>query len=239
MSFSALKHYFNHTISTRFLKVLLLIDVMFVVGHLIVVTLFQSEPSTLLLDAKGLGYPELFQYVKYSLVIAFSTYIVFAKKRYSYLPFIGLFIVLLLDDVFQIHSKASYFFAYRLKLHTLFGLKAVMYGQLVYIILLGSLSIILFRLFYRRTTINTKKTFTDIFILLVLFLFFGVGIDIIHQLFLNTPKIGSLLTILEEGGEMISLSVLVWYFFFLMFKVDEKRNFLKDCILIKCCLKLN
>ncbi|WP_282132724.1 hypothetical protein [Cellulophaga baltica] len=225
MSFSALKHYFNHSISTRFLKVLLLIDVMFIVGHLIVVTLFQSEPSSLLLDAEGLGYPELFQYVKYSLVIAFSTYIVFAKKRYSYIPFIGLFIVLLLDDVFQIHSKASYFFAYRLKLHTLFGLKAVMYGQLVYILLLGSLSIILFWLFYRRANRSTKKAFIDIFMLFVLFLFFGVGIDIVHQLFTNTPKIGSLLTILEEGGEMISLSILIWYFSFLVFDIYQKKEF--------------
>ncbi|MBO0590865.1 hypothetical protein I2486_05535 [Cellulophaga sp. E16_2] len=222
MSFPILKHYFNQTIATRFLKMLLFVDIIFIVGHLVIVTLFNSEPNTLLLDAEDLGFPELFQYLKYISVIAFSTYIVFSKKKYSYLPFIGLFTVLLLDDVFQIHSKASYIFAYRLKLHAVFGLKAIIYGQLLYVALLGSIGSIFFLLFYRRGSCSTKKIFKDIFILFVLFLFFGVGIDIVHQLFTNTPKIGSLLTILEEGGEMVSLSVLAWYFLFLTFTFDKK-----------------
>ncbi|WP_165750053.1 hypothetical protein [Cellulophaga sp. Z1A5H] len=239
MPFSVLKQYFDQAIATKFLKVLLLIDVVFIIGHLVIVTLFNSEPSTLLLDAKGLGYPELFQYLKYSTVIAFSTYIVFAKKRYSYVPFIGLFVVLLLDDVFQIHSKASYFFAYRLKLHAVFGFKAVMYGQLLYVALLGSIGSIFFMLFYRHGSCSTKKTYIDIFVLFVLFLFFGVGIDIVHQLFLNTPKIGALLTVLEEGGEMISLSLLVWYFSFLVFNTDNKKYFLKDYLTSRCRLNLN
>ncbi len=237
MSLSTFLSYFNQKKATRLFNFLLLGDLIFILCHIFVVVVLKSKPSVFLLDAENIGFPEAFQYLKYLLVIAFTVYLVFYKKLPVYLPYIPIFLLLLVDDIFQIHAKASFFIAYRLHLHALLGYTAIMFSQVIYTLLIGSISIFLISLFYKKTSTSNKKIFIDIYILLALFMFFGVGIDIIHKIFENTSKLSSILTLVEEGGEMITLSFISWYFCFISFKTDENTYFLKDCLTKKCSLK--
>ncbi|WP_405247881.1 hypothetical protein [Cellulophaga sp. Asnod2-G02] len=226
MSFSALKHYFNHTISTRFLKVLLLIDVMFILGHTLITVFHKDEFKGFLLDTQELGFPEYFQYIKYLMAIALTTYVII-KKQIEYWPFLCLFLFLFIDDVFQIHNRASWFFSSNLKLPSLF------FGKLIFLGIIGLLETLFISFFYRTASLETKSTYKDIFLLLILFFFFGIAIDLIHSFLLNTGKIAPFLTLIEEGGEMITLSILVWYFFVITLYKKKKTHFIHELLMNK------
>jgi hypothetical protein len=228
-----LRHSFNQKKTTNLLKYLLLFDLVFVLGHIMVVLFNKHEFKAFLLDTQELGYPEYFQYFKYIMVLAVTSYLVVIKKKFAYLPFIGLFLFLLIDDVFQIHGRASWFFMFRLKL------PAVLFGQLVYLALIGGIGAIVTYMFYRKANLATKNTFKDILLLLALFLFFGIGVDIIHSLLIHIGKIVPFLTLVEEGGEMITLSILVWYFYFLALCKTKNRIFLYELLLTKWHLKIH
>ena len=194
------------------LGVLLLVDILFILGHICTVLFWGLEPKALLLDAKGFGYPEGFQYLKYLGIMGVIAYLIVSKKRYAYLSLFLLFAFLLADDVLQLHRWASLFFIHLLDLYPLLGVNALSIGLLAYTASMGVLFIGLSVWHYITASESTRKSFLDIFVLLGVFLFFGVGVDLLHTFFEEHHRISLLLTLTEEGGEMLTLSILVWYF---------------------------
>lgn len=194
------------------LGVLLVVDVLFILGHICTVVLWNSEPKSLLLDANGFGYPESFQYIKYLGILGFLSVLLYRQKRYAYLPLFVLFALLLADDVLQLHRKASWFFVHLLNLHTLLGVKALSIGQLVFTATISLLTVAITLKHYLKASASVRKSLLDIFFLLAIFLFFGVGVDLLHTFFEEDTFIAFILTLIEEGGEMLTLSILVWYF---------------------------
>ena len=226
MAFAFLKKYFDQKKVTLLLKLFLSIDILFILGHVGIVLFWNAKPDTLLLDAKGLGYPELFQYFKYVIIMFFVGHLIFIKKEYVYMPFLVLFLILLIDDAYQIHSKASWFFVHLFNLHAVLGIRGFIFGQLIYAMVMGSFLFGFSSLFYLKASERIRHTFLDIFMLFTVFLFFGLGIDVVHNLLEHVYMVSPILTLIEEGGEMIALSVLAWYFCFLVLTPDKKRRFL-------------
>ncbi|MDV7140195.1 hypothetical protein R3X28_14985 [Maribacter sp. TH_r10] len=195
------------------LRVILLLDVLFILGHVYTEWVLGGAYDLFLLDAKGFGFPEGFQYVKYIGVIGIITYLMGRKKRFAYLPLLVLFGFLLVDDIFQLHNQARWLFVHLLHLHSLFGVKASNLGLLAYT---ATMVVFFFGLclwHYKSASEGTRKSFLDIFVLLGIFLFFAVGVDLVQSFFEGHRRIGFVLTVIEEGGEMVSLSFLVWYFY--------------------------
>lgn len=209
---------FKNKKTNTILWILISLDVLFILGHISLVLSEAKQPNSFLLDAEDWGYPELFQYVKYSTILGLVTYLIIGQKKYAYVPAIPLFVLLFIDDVFQLHYKAAWYFVYHLKITTVAGIKAVAIGQLLYYIGIGFGMFLFSLLFYKNATYQVKKAFAQIGILLVVFLFFGIGIDFLSVLLENyiPTIIKALLTVVEEGGEMISLSLLVWFFCYLL-----------------------
>ena len=219
------------------LGVLLIADILFILGHIFTVLFWGLEPKALLLDAKGFGYPEGFQYLKYLGVMGVIAYLIGRKKRYAYLPLFVLFVFLLADDVLQLHRKASWFFIHVFDLHTLLGIKASSMGLLAYT---GTMVLFFFGLsvwHYITASKSTRKSFLDISVLLGVFLFFGVGLDLLHTFFEEHHRISLLLSLTEEGGEMLSLSILVWYFCRLAVTPQGLQGNLWTSLFTKCKLR--
>ncbi|MET7030084.1 hypothetical protein [Sediminicola luteus] len=80
-------------------------------------------------------------------------------------------------------------------------------------------------LFYLKGSAHFRKTFIDIFMLISVFLFFGIGVDILHNQLEEVYLVSDILVLIEEGGEMIALSLLVWYFYFLVLESNGDRKF--------------
>lgn len=219
---------------TRLLGLLILADIIFIIGHGAVVFFFESEPNNFLLDAQGFGYPELFQYVKYIVIQLFLGNLLIVKKKYTLIPFLPLFFVLLIDDMYQLHSKAGWLVVHLLNLKSVMGIKALIFGQLTFISLAGIVFLSFSFLFYRKSSESIKRIFVDIFMLLAVFLFFGIAIDIVNQQFEQVYVVSSVLTVIEEGGEMIALSLLVWYFCFLVLESNQKNQLLQPFLFRDC-----
>ncbi len=195
------------------LRGLLLLDFLFILGHLYTLLFLDGAYDALLLDAKGFGYPEGFQYLKYLGIMGIITYLIVRKKRYAYLPLMVLFAFLLVDDILQLHRWGSMFFRHVFKLPSIVGLSASSLGLLIYTAIMALFFLGLCLWHYKSASEGTRKSFLDIFMLLGIFLFFGVGVDLVQGFFEGRHRIGFVLTLMEEGGEMLALSLLVWYFY--------------------------
>ncbi|WP_282054696.1 hypothetical protein [Maribacter luteus] len=217
---------FDRKRSTLLLKILLLADLLFIAGHVCIPLYLGYKPDRILLDAKWLGFPELFQYVKYALLIYFAIRLVSQKREFAYVPFVVLFLFLFADDAFQIHNRVSAFFAQGLNFSGIMGLRPYVIGQLMFVVVFGSVVAAFFSYFFLRAPSYIKRTFIDIFLGVALFLFFGIGVDIVHSQLDGIRLLSPLLTLIEEGGEMLTLSLLVWYFYFLVLKKGQMGPFL-------------
>ncbi|GAL67505.1 hypothetical protein JCM19301_478 [Jejuia pallidilutea] len=60
------------------MRVLLIVDLLFIVIHILIAKFNNFNPDSLLLDAKGFGYPECFQYLKYLVIMGIVAYLFFS-----------------------------------------------------------------------------------------------------------------------------------------------------------------
>ncbi|MFS4482683.1 hypothetical protein ACKGJY_06675 [Hyunsoonleella sp. 2307UL5-6] len=144
--------------------------------------------------------------------MSLTIYLYQLKKWNLYKLLFVLFSCFLIDDVFQLHQFASGFISNILKLNFKFNDMALGVGQLIYALIIVLLLLGASLWYYKLSSVLTQKAFLNIFLLLSFFLFFGVGVDVLHAFFKAQGQVSTVLTIIEEGGEMLTLSILVWYF---------------------------
>ena len=113
------------------------------------------------------------------------------------------------------------------------GVSELVFGQLIYIWVMGIFVVAFSSWFFFRVSERVRKTFVDIFMLVALFLFFGIGVDILHGQLEEDYLLSSIFPLIEEGGEMIALSLLVWYFCFLILESNGDRKFLHKYLIPK------
>ena len=223
-------NYFKKNFSIRKTNLLLLIlvamDIIFVLGHALVIYLIfrrvefdWSISNMLRVDYDG-GYPEIFQYLKYILIIIAIIYIMYQKKEYNYLSWLLLFILLFFDDALRFHEYFGGLVSERFNYKPMFGLGTQDLGELTYVALFGPLVLLVLFLGYRNGNEKYKKTNLDLVLLFSLFLFFGIVIDMLHVLFNDNRYTKLIMVLLEDGGEMLALSLLSWYFFFIVFRSE-------------------
>ena len=221
-----LKKNFSIRKTNLLLLILVAMDIIFVLGHAIVIYLIfirvefdWSISNMFMVDYDG-GYPEIFQYIKYISIIIAIIYILYQKKEYNYLSWLLLFTLLLFDDALSFHEQFGGFVAERFNYKPMFGLRAQDLGELTYIALFGPLVLLALVLGYRNGNGKYKKTNLDLVLLFSLFLFFGIVIDMLHVLFGDNRYTKLIMVLLEDGGEMLALSLLSWYFFFIVFRSE-------------------
>ena len=60
-----------------------------------------------------------------------------------------------------------------------------------------------------------KKVTKDLLVLLLMIAFFGVFVDTVHSMVDLEWNLSFILVIIEDGGEMVAISLVVWYVFLL------------------------
>ena len=230
-----LKQNFHRDKPTRLLKILLILDLLFIIGHIASALLWyfeMGEFSNFLVTQDG-GYPEIFQYLKYLAIVLLVAMYIAEIKKFDYLPWLVLFFFLFVDDAFLLHERSGRFFAETFGLKPVLGLRAADLGELAYAALMGIITLGLLLWFYLKGSKVVKNTFLDIFILFSILLFFAIGVDMIHQVFEENYIAYALIALIEDGGEMIALSFLVWYFYFIVSVPTAERKFLYTYFLPK------
>ena len=164
------------------------------------------------------GYAELFQYVKEFCCAVLLLSIAWQVRSAGYLVWAFFFGYLLMDDMLQIHENGGELIAEYLNFASGFGLRAKDLGELTVTLAVATVLFLALGLTYWRGTSRFRKVSMDILLLLVGLAFFGVVMDMLHVMLYNVEELGSLARILgeaagliEDGGEMLVMSLMVWY----------------------------
>ena len=195
---------------------LLVIDLAFIFLHFLLLT--DAFENTLFSLERDRGYPEFYQYLKiFSIVILL--HFLFAKtKLIGYSVWSLLFLYLLLDDAFSIHETLGGFIATNLALAPAAGLRAQDFGELAVSGIAATVFLIPLALFYTRGLGAFKEVTKQLLWLLVALAFFGIFVDMLHVAIDMGWKVRFLLGVVEDGGEMLVVSLMAWYVFLIYFR---------------------
>jgi len=207
-------------LTNHFLQLLLIADLFFMVMHVFHLTPFMKAALPILSEnafsvSTDLGIGEGFQYVQELWIILALVTVAVQKRNWAYSGWVVLFVFLLLDDMLRIHESlgelSTNILARLITIPDSFAnLRLQDLGELAVAGALGLIFLSTISIPYFRGDQDTKKVFNALFLFLGIFVFFGVGLDFIDRLF-NARIIREPLKLIEDGGEMLVMSFIVWY----------------------------
>lgn len=197
---------------TRFLPLFLLAgDAAFILTHIalrLTGALDTYPMFALYLDG---GYPEYYQYAKEAWIcIAFCIAAV-TTREYRYLAWSALFCFLLLDDSLGIHEVIGTALATGWSLSAHLGVRGQDFGEIAAMALTGGVLLMALGVCYWRGSAEFKKASSHLFGILAIIIFFGVFVDSLHFLYEINWKVSLVAVVIEDGGEMIGMSLAAWY----------------------------
>ncbi len=196
-------------------------DLMFAIIHII--HKVPSEIWVLLPDraysiSEDRGLAEAFQYVQELWVTLAFLWLVYRYRRFAFVGFSLLFAFFLVDDMTSIHENlgalSGKMFSNLQILQSFSNLRPDDFGELFISAMFGIGLFSIIGLCYWRTDQPTRQIFHQVLGLLAVFIFFGVGIDFLDR-FASARILQELLKLLEDGGEMLAMSLICWYAYLL------------------------
>ena len=174
------------------------------------------------------GYAEAYQHFKFVAIILVFAYLCIVKKIRHFLPWAVLFTYFLLDDSLQLHERLGSVIASAIPITPPFGLRRQDLGELSVTVTAGLLILPSLLWAYYSAQPLIRQIFHKLALLLGLLVVFGVGVDMVHTAFMDHPIISPLLALVEDGGEMLVISLFVSYAFSLANRVYEAKLHLKS-----------
>ena len=202
----------NPTSPAGLLVVLLLAtDILLIIAHILWLTTPYFENYNYSVIQEG-GYGETFQYFKAFWLLLMFAWIALVARQASYLSWAAVFGYLGLDDLIKIHEEFGNDIAMRYEFSEMLGQRPQDIGELVIFAIAGALLLfpLIIAWYLGNETFRLRsRTLLKLSALLVLF---GIVVDAIHVLFLDSA-LNDTFSIIEDGGEMIALSVVCWLAF--------------------------
>ncbi|NLX18549.1 MAG: hypothetical protein GXY53_04590 [Desulfobulbus sp.] len=217
--------------ASLFLFLLLVSDLLFIFLHFanLKIPVFKSPFLDIILNLEeDRGYAEMFQYLKYCWVVVLLLFITWKKKTWQYSAWVPLFLYFLVDDFFQIHEWVGSIFATQFSFVPPFGLRLEDIGELTASVVAGGVLFIPLVLAYKSGSTVFRKVSHDLALLIFLLVCFAVGVDMVHGAIDMGWKVSFILGVIEDGGELLSMSLIVWYIFLQAVRVDSDGGYLCD-----------
>lgn len=156
------------------------------------------------------GYAEIYQYIKEFWNVLMLMFLVWRWRRMVYVAWTCLFIYILLDDSLSIHETLGKWIVVQTHWHEMLGLRARDYGELVVSAVAGTVLLGWVGISWYFTDVMGRAISRVLAILFVMLVFFGIGVDMFHEWI---PFAKRVFGIMEDGGEMLVVSVMTWYLF--------------------------
>ena len=162
------------------------------------------------------GFPELYGYVKMLLATLLLLHLYVRRRGVVYLGWFTALLFVLLDDAFQLHEAFGNALLAKYALPTLLGVDGFLYVEAILwgAVGLSLANLIVYRYLRDPATRALSRRMFGLFLLL--FLFAGIA-DALHA---SVDRFGSglsyalgITTTLEDGGEMLALSLVLAYVF--------------------------
>lgn len=210
--------------ASTILKLVLVIDLVYIVLHLVLKLTPWLESSSFDLS-EDQSHAELFQYIKYLWIIVLLVIMSRSKNQYGYLSWAGLFFYILLDDALMFHERIGKYLAYKFELPGFFGLRPLDIGELTVFLVAGLILLPWVFLFYLRGSRTFRIHSLNFFTFFAAFSFFGLFLDLIHEA-IKIKYVYGIISILEDGGEMIIISGFTAYIFWILHRKGKDRTLL-------------
>ena len=155
------------------------------------------------------GYSEFFQYFKegWTALLFFAMW--WRTRDVLFAAWALLFTYLFFDDALTIHESMGKVIATHWAFIPTFGMRADDFGELAVSAIAGAVFLLPIGGLYLRGSENGKSVSRDLSVLFAVLVFFGVVVDAVHQAIQEQQVHG--LTVLEDSGEMIAMSLIVSY----------------------------
>jgi hypothetical protein len=221
-----------------------LLLVLMLFGDLVYIGLHFVHAATPFLESRifslqrDSSYSEYFQFMKFFWIILMFLYIWRVTRVRSYGAWILVFGYFLFDDALQIHERVGELIAGHLNFAPPFNLRLVDVGELIVSATAGGILLLVLAWAYLRGPDTFKKVTRDILLLVLALAFFGVGVDMAHSAMRVVWVLDLLLVMIEDGGEMIVVSLMVWYVFLLSLRKGKAPSYLWDIMIMPLLRKL-
>ena len=190
------------------------VDLAFALIHLVHTgTSYLGNPRFSL--GHDLGYAEFFQYFKTASIVLLLAALWWRARQPVYAAWAALYAYLLGDDALQFHERGGEAVAGFLQFENGLGLRAVDYGELTVSAGLGLLVLMVIFFSYLKSAPAARHASQDLVLLLAGLVGFGVGVDMLH-IVADGGRLGALLGLIEDGGEMVVVSFTLWYLYGLL-----------------------
>ena len=216
---------FNQAAS-KFLFILVCGDVFYFLLHIAALHGLLGRPFNL---EKDWSLAESYQYLKF--LWCFILLVCIAQRRRSllYLSWLPLFAFLLADDGLRIHEQiGNIVSSSSLEFQPPIGLRRQDIGELIGSVAFGLPLLLLPAYGFFKADSKVRGEFLAIASLILSLAFFGIIVDMAHEAL--EKDFNKQLAFIEDGGEMLSASLMLGYIFFLeMCKPGEQFNFFYFC----------
>jgi hypothetical protein len=204
-------------------------DFAFIILHIIDKTLI---PSSSLCNIAGLcSYLTIYQLVKLFWAIILFAYVLKSTRCSGYVAWILVFTYLLLDEASQMHQKIGNYIANSVDAylpHTL-SLQP-RHFELAVLVIAGTFLLAIVAWAYFHSPRSFQKISNDVLLFVAVWAFFGVFTDMTAAV-KHGPLVKFVSDIVEDGGEMVVLSLIIWYVFLLATRIRESDLFLHELLL--------
>ena len=217
----------NEELHVYFLVLLIVTDIMFILLHLVGrfgptllthIPIFGRFGPTLLVNnpidiAYSLqidvefGFAEFFQYIKTFWIVLFFGALWYKLRQPIYIVWGLFFAYFLIDDAFLFHEYARIVLS---KNMLIFGAYAEDVGEVLFFALVGIILLTSIFIVYRFNDEQAKMASKNIGVLIGLLVFFGFFWDAVNAA-VQFSHGGTIVTLIEDGGEMLAISLICWY----------------------------
>jgi hypothetical protein len=223
-----IKKFHDHG-ATLLLSLLLAVDLGFILLHSIeALAPFWTNPMFSI--EKDGTFPEVYQYVKYFWIILLLFYNARNIRAWGYVAWAAAFTYFLCDDALRIHENVGIYFTQLGPFTPPLHLRMEDLGELAISFFAGLLLFCLIAWAWQWGSEQFKKCSRDILFLILVLLFFGLGVDMLHIMLRPGWQWGFVLGVLEDGGEMLTVSLILWYVFLLALRKEATGLYLWDVI---------
>jgi hypothetical protein len=212
-------HSIRRFANPRLLVLLLSADCAFLLLH--VLNGWSASPNDLFWLGTDGGYAEVFQYIKEASIAVMLVTVAWRTRAGIYAAWALLFAYLLCDDALRIHeSVGESIVAYWGFVPTL-GLSAGVWGELAVSATAGTALVAMIAYGHFRSGKENRAASRHVAVLLAILVFFGVFVDMVHvAIKMLVPLKG--LTMIEDGGEMVAMSLIVSYVAQLLYQTRHR-----------------
>lgn len=187
-----------------------------------------GKPDSFVFDlGADRSYGELLMYIKLAW-IAMLLALVARRRRSRVLAAVAIAsVVLLVEDAFLLHERVGW--ALEDPIANAFpalrghGILAIQAGELMWLAVVGTSILVMFVVAYRRGSPEDRRAALSIALFFGVLAVFAVGVDTIHSFFPLGSTGDLVLTLLEDGGEVVALTPPVALAFALALATSEPR----------------